>query len=467
MPREELLNLARAQPWLVAVLALIALIVLGVLFWAAGRGLRKTGPPADRLTVLAALVATGVAASGMWAFFDEKLPQLPTVLRVVFFGFLELAVLTSAVRARQNIREHGTAGVDGAAVWVLTSLSAVLSALAAGSFAVDVLRLATPFVAAWLWERGLAGERRKHASRPREHERIYWRFTRRRLLIRLGLADPADRQVSEIAAQHRVTALARAAHQAALVADSRWPGRRAWAARRLRSAMMAAIEHAHLATDPDRQHDLLAQLGALAHAGQLVTTSVPAPWAAALTALTQPSTRTAEAEQASAVLQSWAALWRGPGVLDPDPKVLFAVPQPEVTPLSAPDLSEPRPGAVTGPGDPAEAPAWGHRAPTDPALTPSSRVTSSREPDRTDPGAQQVTPPGSAADPDGVVTDLTAVTHDSERIRLAIDALGLDTTPAQITAWLAARGVRVTASNAKTVLRREKRAATADTARPA
>ncbi|MEV4161465.1 hypothetical protein [Nonomuraea dietziae] len=34
--------------------------------------------------------------SGMWQFFDEKLPDLPIALRVVLFSFLELAVLTCA-----------------------------------------------------------------------------------------------------------------------------------------------------------------------------------------------------------------------------------------------------------------------------------------------------------------------------------------------------------------------------------
>ncbi|GII03098.1 hypothetical protein [Planobispora takensis] len=447
-PAQEALALARAQPWLGAILIVLALAVVAGSLWGAGRALRKAGTPADRLTVLAALVATGVAASGMWAFFEEKLPQLPTVLRVVFFGFLELAVLTSAVRARQNIREHGTAGVDGAAVWVLTGLSAVLSALAAGSFATDVLRLATPFVAAWLWERGLAGERRKATGRP-SPEHIYWRFTRRRLLIRLGLAEPVDRQVSEVAAHHRVTAVARAAHQVALAAGSRWPGRKSRAARRLRTAMIAAIEHAGLATDVQRQRTLLAQIGALAHAGQLATTAVPAPWAAALAALTRPAQERPKAEQANAVLQSWAALWRGPTALDPDPKVLFDTPT--ITgPVLAPHPAEPDPTDPADPwggghGSPTELSERDHRDPDSPALTPL--------------GGDRVSSGSHATDPDGVVADLTTMAHDSERIRRAIDALGLDTTPAQITAWLAARGVTVTASNAKTVLKREKRAA--------
>ena len=49
--------------------------------------------------------------------------------RVAVFGFVELAVAVSAIRARRALRETGSTGVDGAAVWVLAGLSAALSAL--------------------------------------------------------------------------------------------------------------------------------------------------------------------------------------------------------------------------------------------------------------------------------------------------------------------------------------------------
>ncbi|MFI6391518.1 hypothetical protein [Nonomuraea sp. NPDC050540] len=460
----DLLSLVRADP----VTAVAWLVLAGLSIgsgWLAWRVLRKTGAtPADRLTVLSALVASAVAASGMWEFFDEKLPRLPIALRVVFFGFLELAVLTSAVRARQNIRDAdgpGTAGVDGLAVWVLTGLSAVLSALAADSFAVDVLRLATPFVAAWLWERGLAGERRKRAG-AQQRERVYWRLTRERILVRLGLAEPADRAISEVAAHRRVTAVARAAHRVQLTAGARIAGgwRRSRALARLRKSMNAAIEHAALATDPGQQRTLISQIGALTHAASLTSAGMPAPWTRVLASLTvdqiQPDP---EVEQAKAVLDSWANLWNGPNALGSHPRQLFTDPPPappSLTPAADP-TAPPTPGA------------GGHLPAPDPALPLLGDPALTPRPSHLDPGPDRVTPLTEQAALVPVIADLSQAAHDSQRIRVAIDALGTATSPGDIVAWLAAHGVTVTASNAKTVLKRYKRSSAGPTSpgRPA
>ena len=96
----------------------------------------------------------------MWRVFGDAL-HMSGPARVAVFGFVELAVAVSAIRARRALRETGSTGVDGAAVWVLAGLSAALSALDADSGAAVLLRLAAPLVAAWLWERGLAPDRRQ------------------------------------------------------------------------------------------------------------------------------------------------------------------------------------------------------------------------------------------------------------------------------------------------------------------
>ncbi len=98
------------------------------------------------------------------AVFTDTMPLAPE-LRWLVFGFVELAVVTSAIRARNSVREHGHAGVDGVAVWALTGLSAVLSSLDAHSFVEALVRLSAPVVAAWLWERGM------HVSVPAAPER--------------------------------------------------------------------------------------------------------------------------------------------------------------------------------------------------------------------------------------------------------------------------------------------------------
>ena len=178
----------------------------------------------DVLTLIAASVATTVAMTGMWRFFGVVL-HFSGALRILLFAFIELAVVTSAVRARRNMREIYAAGIDGAAVWVLTGLSAVLSSLDARSPAEALFRLAAPLVAAWLWERGLAVERRRVTGQ----RGIHWRLTPERVFVLLGLAESASRTTGEVDAHRRLTRLARSAKRARVL---RGTGAAAWRQRR-------------------------------------------------------------------------------------------------------------------------------------------------------------------------------------------------------------------------------------------
>jgi hypothetical protein len=255
----------------VAVLAAVVLAVRGA------RALVRGHQAADVLTMVSAAVATMVALTGMWRFFGSVL-HFSGPDRVATFAFLELAMATSAFRARRNIRvsESHTAGVDGAAVWVLSGLSAVLSSLAARSAAEAVLRLAAPLVAAWLWERGLSLYRRDFTG---HHQAIHWRVTPERILVRLGLAEPTGRSTGEASAQRRLAQLALAAKRARMLrATGAAPWRQRWAVRRLDAAMTRAVEYAGLASDTARQDALLAQMGALYGAAELATLTPAAPW---------------------------------------------------------------------------------------------------------------------------------------------------------------------------------------------
>src|SRR5690606_21121140 len=140
---------------------------------------------------------------GMWNFSGDVL-GFDGPLRLLLFAFIEVAVITSAVRARRNMRENYSAGLDGAAVWVPTSLTAVLASMDSRSLPEAVFRLAAPLVAAWLWERGMAIER----SRVTGRSRINWRITPERIFIRLGLAEVSDRTAGEVDAHRRLTKVA-------------------------------------------------------------------------------------------------------------------------------------------------------------------------------------------------------------------------------------------------------------------
>ncbi len=239
----------------------------------AARGVFSGTRPEDALTVVAALVATAVAMTGMWRFFGVVL-GFSGPLRVLLFAFIELATLTSALRAKRNMSEHKTAGIDGLAMWALTGLSGVLSSLDSRSAAEAVFRLSAPLVAAWLWHRGLALERRR-----REGRQIHWRVTPERVLVRLGLADPTGTTTPEAAARYRIVRLARAAKRLRARTDSgAWAWRVDRAGRRLDRAMERAVEHAELATDQDRQGELLSQIGVMLTARQLAELDPPSPW---------------------------------------------------------------------------------------------------------------------------------------------------------------------------------------------
>ncbi|WP_021592045.1 hypothetical protein [Actinomadura welshii] len=278
MDANRLGALVADSPPLALATALAALVAVAVIGWMVRR-LARGHRPDEVLTPIAAAAATGVAMTGMWKFFGDVL-DASGPLRIALFAFLELAMVTSAVRARRNIADTGAAGLDGAAVWAITGMSAVLAATDAGSVRAALLRLAAPILAAWLWHRGLAAERR-HADAKGAGRRIHWRITPERILVRLGLAEAADRTASQVDAHRRLTRLARVANQVRrLEAAGAKPRRKRRALARLDRAMDAAVEHAGLATDPSARAALLDQLAALYHAAGLAEVAPPNPWTA-------------------------------------------------------------------------------------------------------------------------------------------------------------------------------------------
>lgn len=294
----QIVSFVTANPAAAAVISVSAVVVVVLAFLAlrgllrattrtlrglwrpAARGLRswaKGRPGEDILTIVAASVATGVSAQGMWRFAGDVL-GFDGPLRLLLFAFIEVAVITSAVRARRNMRENFSAGIDGLAVWALTCLSAVLSAMDARSLAEAVFRLAAPLVAAWLWERGMAIERHRAMGR---RSRINWRLTPERVLVYLGIAEASDRTAGEVDTQRRLTRVALAAKYARdLRAAGASARRQRRALKRLQRAYTSAAEHAGLARDADQQQALTAETAALYSADQLLDVTPAANWTA-------------------------------------------------------------------------------------------------------------------------------------------------------------------------------------------
>lgn len=247
-------------------------------------------PAAKILTVVAASIATGVSAQGMWRFSGDVL-GLDGPLRLLLFAFIEVAIITSAVRASQNMRENYSAGVDGIAVWALTVLTAILSSMDARSLAEAIFRLAAPLVAAWLWERGMAIERHRLTGRGR----INWRLTPERMMVRLGLAEAADRTASAVDIHRRLNRVALAVIGVDAAVRSSARKQRA-ADGRLRVRIAEAVEHTGLATEPELQKTLLDLIDALRSGKALAARQAVARWADPVTPQAKASADAALAE---------------------------------------------------------------------------------------------------------------------------------------------------------------------------
>jgi hypothetical protein len=167
------------------------------------------------------------------------------------------------------MEENFSAGVDGVAMWVLTCLSAVLSATHASNFGEVLFRLSAPLVAAWGWERSMKLERRRRTGTSG----INWKLTPERILVRLGLAEPTERTTAEVDIQRRVTALAIATKRARNAKYFKGITRR-----RLDKAMEHAVEYGGLGTDPASKGMLLTTLGALVNTDDLKALTPVAPW---------------------------------------------------------------------------------------------------------------------------------------------------------------------------------------------
>jgi hypothetical protein len=268
--------------WVIPAAGVTAVTLLAFAAWAAGRHtrttttataesadtarqtaaqetLRRWRAAATALTILAAAVATATALNGMWHVFGDAL-GLDVWARLVLVGFLEIPLVTSAIRARVAILEGRTPGGDGAAMWVLAVISAVLSAADAATTLARALRLVVPLVAAWMWHQSLAADRRTTArANAADQEPIAWRWSPRRLAVRLGLADPVERSGTDVAKARRLARLTKVRLRLAVLSTPMprllaWltlrSARRAVAAWRLQRQALAAVEHLRLGCDP-------------------------------------------------------------------------------------------------------------------------------------------------------------------------------------------------------------------------
>jgi hypothetical protein len=277
MRQEQLFDLTSRYPVQSGVAAVLLLGAALLAVRAAVRSIRRLlrrEKPEDVLTFIVAILATAGAAQGVFNYFADKL-DMPAWMQTTTFTMFDLGMIACGLRARRKIRnpEIGKAGVDGALVWVIASVEALMSSTDADGAGM-IARIIVPYFAASMWELLLAFERRRN-----NRSTIHWRITPERVLVKLGLAESTERAVSDVDAHRRITLVARRAKTLrSLQAIGARPWRLRFAQRRLDAAMDRAVEYAGLASDPDRQDALMKQLGTMYNAAALADLSPAAPW---------------------------------------------------------------------------------------------------------------------------------------------------------------------------------------------
>ncbi len=225
------------------------------------------------LTFLAAGVATGVVATGMWKFFGDVLNIDNPFARGALFAFFEIAMLASAFRSRRfrldrAAKQETDPGhtdrridVDGWAVWALALLSGLFAAADEHTLTGKAVRVVAPLLAAWMWERGLAGELMQFT---RSGGRLNLRLSTERVLVWLRIAEPVEQRVGDVDRKRRVAQFARTAYRLHLLTERDAKGWRvSWIRWRLRRQTESANEHLKLATDPELLGEVRAQLALL------------------------------------------------------------------------------------------------------------------------------------------------------------------------------------------------------------
>jgi hypothetical protein len=340
--------------------AVIAVLAVAVLLWRGSRSALRGKKAADTLTVVAAAMASSVAATGMWHFFSRTM-HLPTWIQAVLFAFMEISVLASALRARANVARDGNAGADGLAVWVLTCASGLMSASEASSLQEALVRLGAPLVAAWLWERSMVPERRAQKVKQGTAESVRWLFSVKRVAVRLGLATALGADLETEDANRRIDRFVRADNRAQRASFLT----RRHAGRRRDRAHARLMEQARMQADPRALYahlgrqailDVLARLGGddavidrerarqmqhiLADAAGTAPETAPAPATGRRRAATAAAQAPAPEPMAAAVPVPQQQPFTPPQPEPPQPPPAAPLPEPEPEPEFTPRQDE-------------------------------------------------------------------------------------------------------------------------------
>jgi peptidoglycan/LPS O-acetylase OafA/YrhL len=131
---------------------------------------RRRGTAARWVAVIAAVGCTAYSASTSWQFAADSLDMHNTVERCAFFATGELAMVASAVIARQNL--HGprqAAGLPAVLVWVLAAVLTIPAYAEHGLVGGTWNAFFGPVMAAAMWHMAIRTEPRHHTPATEQH----------------------------------------------------------------------------------------------------------------------------------------------------------------------------------------------------------------------------------------------------------------------------------------------------------
>jgi len=272
---DQLITWAVDHPWPTAGITAAAILTVFGSVWATVRKVRRAQlpPVAVLAAALAAAGCTAYSADTSWAFAADHLKMTNTTERAWLFAAGEMALLGTALMARQNLRTAGAPGVPGVLVWVITGVQIIPAYAESGFVGGTVRAFFGPVCAALLWHLAMGLEVRvgKPDALSSGLPAMIGRELRERLLSRLGLAT-RDRTAEQIT---RDRATARAVRLAALL-ELRPAG---WRSGSRRRRLAAAVHQSGAGTNGEQRHRLLQQLAARRTSGQLATVPLASPWA--------------------------------------------------------------------------------------------------------------------------------------------------------------------------------------------
>lgn len=182
-----------------------AILLATILVWR----FMRTGKPHERVGTLAVVLATAFSADGMWAVARKSL-HLSIPVALVLFAMFEVVMLSQALLAKHKLAGNAKANITRHInfVWTLAALSGVVACLNSANPAEVVLRLVAPSVAAAIWWMNLTAD-----GVARKPDAITWRITPRRVLVRLGIVEPGERDVIQVDRERRIAAMTLTAHR--------------------------------------------------------------------------------------------------------------------------------------------------------------------------------------------------------------------------------------------------------------